>query len=70
KFVRALLGAKKVTQHTSKSTWQYVPLVNFAVDSDINWKLSIHDIDLQLYKKYALTREEILFIETNVEEMA
>lgn len=70
KFVRALLGAKKVTQHTSKSTWQYVPLVNFAVDSDINWKSSIHDIDLQLYKKYALTREEILFIETNVEEMA
>lgn len=70
KFVRALLGAKKVTQHTSKSTWHYVPLQDFTANSDIDWSKSISEIDAQLYHKYSLTKEEIQFIENNVEEMA
>lgn len=36
---------------------------------DIDWSQSIADIDAQLYKKYALTDEEVDFIETRVKEM-
>ena len=39
-----------------------------------SWELvagtSIHDIDLQLYRKYGLDEKEIDFIETHVKEMA
>lgn len=70
KFVRALLGVLKVTQHTSKGTWRYVPLQNFTPESDIDWSVSIADIDKQLYRKYGLTTEEIAFIESKVKEMA
>jgi hypothetical protein len=31
---------------------------------------SVHDIDLQLYRKYGLDEDEINFIETHVKEMA
>lgn len=69
KFSRALLGVKKVTQHNSKSVWIYVPEPNFTPNSDIDWSKSIHEIDLQLYRKYNLSTEEIEFIEKNVQEM-
>lgn len=69
KFLRVLVGAKKVTQHNPKSTWVCVPLQDFSKKSDINWKASLANIDKQLYKKYSLTDEEVSFIETNVKEM-
>ncbi len=70
KLVRALLGLIKKTQHTSPSSWAYVPLQDFTPSSDIDWTKSISDIDKQLYKKYGLSQEEIDFIETHVKEMA
>ncbi|MQN00597.1 MAG: restriction endonuclease [Lachnospiraceae bacterium] len=70
KFCRAMLGVKKATQHTAKSVWKYVPLQNFTNQSDIDWSKSIHEIDLQLYRKYGLDENEINFIETHVKEMA
>lgn len=70
KFARALLGILKVTQDNKKSVWKYVPLQDFTSASDIDWTKSIHEIDLQLYRKYNLSKEEIDFIETNVKEMA
>lgn len=70
KFARALLSIKKATQHTSKNVWTCVPLQDFSADSDINWSLSVHGIDLQLYRKYGLDQAEIDFIEKNVKEMA
>lgn len=70
KFARAMLGILKVTQHNPKSVWKYIPLQNFTAESDINWSLSIHEIDQQLYKKYGLSDEEISFIETHIREMA
>ena len=70
KIARALLGVKKATQHNPKSVWKYVPLQDFTSSSDIDWSKSIHEIDLQLYKKYGLNQEEIDFIEKNVKEMA
>lgn len=69
KFARALLGVKKVTQHNPKATWNFVPLQNFALGSDINWSKSISEIDEQLYKKYNLSDAEIKFIETRVQAM-
>lgn len=69
KFARACLGIKKVTQHNTKVAWEYVPLQDFTKKSDIDWSLPIKDIDKRLYEKYALSEEEIEFIEKNVREM-
>ena len=70
KFVRALLDAKKVTQDNPIDTWVCVPTQNFTSSSDIDWSKSVHEIDLQLYRKYGLDEDEINFIETHVKEMA
>lgn len=70
KFVRALIGILKVTQHITPSTWQFVPLQDFTPASDIDWSQPVAGIDQQLYRKYGLSDEEIAFIETHVKEMA
>ena len=69
KFARTLLGVLKATQNGSKPCYRMIPLQDFTPSSDIDWSKSIHEIDLQLYKKYGLSDEEINFIETNVKEM-
>lgn len=70
KFCRVMLGVLKITQHNSPEKWAYVPLPDFSAKSDIDWNVSIANIDRQLYKKYRLSAEEIEFIETHVKEMA
>ena len=70
KFLRALLGVRKVTQALTPGKFDYVPLQDFTSNSDIDWSVSIKAIDQQLYKKYNLTDEEITFIETHVKEMS
>ena len=70
KFTRAMLGILKITQDCPGPKWAYVPLQDFTPDSDIDWGKSIHEIDLQLYKKNDLDEEEIEFIETHVKEMS
>ena len=69
KFARAMLGVLKITQDNPPETWAKVPLQNFRADSDIDWTVSVAEIDAQLYKKYNLSDEEIKFIEDNVKEM-
>lgn len=69
KFARAMLGVLKVTQDNKKMVWKYVPLQDFTNKSDIDWSVSIANIDSQLYKKYGLSEDEISFIEANVKEM-
>lgn len=69
KFARCLLSVLKVTQIGNKPVYRYIPLQDFTANSDINWSLSIPEIDQQLYKKYGLTQEEIDFIESHVKEM-
>ena len=64
-----MLGLLKVTQNNAKPVWIYVPLQDFTSKSDIDWTKSVHEIDLQLYKKYGLSKEEKDFIETHVKEM-
>ena len=65
KFVQAMLSIKKVTQHNTPATWEYVPMQDFTDASDIDWSKSLADIDRQLYRKYKLDWREIAFIETN-----
>jgi type II restriction enzyme len=69
KFCRVLLYVLKVTQDNLPAVWRYIPKQDFTSSSDIDWSVSIANIDKQLYKKYGLTDEEISFIETNVKEM-
>lgn len=69
KFARCMLGIFKVTQHTTREAWRAVPLQNFTQQSDINWDLSIPELDAALYQKYNLTQDEIDFIESNISAM-
>ena len=69
KFARCLLGTLKVTQNNNKDVWANVPLQNFTPLSDIDWTLSVSEIDKLLYKKYALSEEEEQFIESMITPM-
>lgn len=69
KFSRALLGILKVTQDNSKETWRFVPVQDFTSKSDIDWSKSIAEIDRQLYDKYGLSVDEVVFIEEKVRAM-
>ncbi|MBR3443522.1 MAG: Eco57I restriction-modification methylase domain-containing protein [Bacteroidaceae bacterium] len=59
RFFRFLVMLKKVTQDTTKSVYQFVPLQDFSHP----WT------DEMLYKKYGLTDEEIAFIESMIRPM-
>ena len=69
KFARFMVGTMKATNGLKFEVWSNVPLQNFTENSDIDWSKSVHDIDIQLYKKYGLDESEINFIETRVKEM-
>lgn len=69
KFFRALLGILKNTQDAPARVYEYIPLQDFSINSDINWNMSLTEIDQQLYDKYNLTQEERDFIERKVESM-
>ena len=69
KFARALLCTLKVTQSNAVETWSNIPIQNFTNESDIDWSKSIHEIDLQLYKKYGLGKKEVQFIEKTMKPM-
>ena len=64
-----MLGVLKVTQDNNPGKWRWVPLQNFTSTSDIDWSVSVHEIDQQLYRKYDLNEQEIEFIETHIKEM-
>ena len=69
RFVRFLIAQLAATQHLSKEKFGYVPLQDFTFHSDINWSEPISSIDQQLYRKYALTADEIAFIEKTIKPM-
>ena len=59
----------KGSQDATSKTFGLVPLQNFNSNNDINWNLTTHEIDLQLYNKYNLSDEEIEYIEGKIKEM-
>lgn len=69
KFARVLLYTLKTGRMNNRDTWKNVPLQDFTDKSDIDWSKSVHEIDLQLYRKYGLDEKEIAFIEEKVKAM-
>lgn len=69
RFLRVMLGVLKVTQDNKKFVWSFVPNQDFSDLSDINWSVSVSNIDKQLYKKYSLSASDIEFIDRNVKEV-
>lgn len=69
KFLRFMVGIVKSSQNLYQPVYRFVPIQDFASKSDIDWNKNIHEIDLQLYKKYNLTDDEINYIESKIKEM-
>lgn len=69
KFFHALIFVSKNTQNSMQNDYRFVPLQDFTEKSDIDWSMSIEDIDRQLYAKYNLNDEEIAFIESMIKPM-
>jgi len=67
KFFRFLVLQKKKTQNVSKEVFEFVPMLNFKDNCDIDWKRNIKEIDEQLYEKYNLSKEEINYINDKIE---
>lgn len=69
KFLRFMVGVMKSSRNIYQVVYRFVPLQNFTNESDIDWSKSIAEIDAQLYSKYALSTEEITFIESMIKPM-
>lgn len=69
KFLRVMVGIMKSSRAIYQNVYKFVPIQNFTDKSDIDWSKSIHEIDLQLYKKYNFTDDEINYIELKIKEM-
>lgn len=69
KFVRYLISIVKANQNGTRQTYRYVPMQDFTENSDIDWSKSIPEIDKQLYAKYNLSEDEIVFIEEKIKPM-
>lgn len=59
-----LIAQIKKTQNAARNVYKFVPMQNFDNDSDIDWDKNVSEINALLYKKYNLSKEEILFIES------
>jgi hypothetical protein len=69
KFLRFMVSILKVSQNVYQNVYQFVPLQDFTSNSDINWNKTIKEIDSQLYHKYLLSEEEIIYIENKIQEV-
>ena len=69
KFSRYLLRQGVTSVNVTRECFAFVPMQDFTECSDIDWSKSIEEIDVQLYKKYKLTDEEIAFIESMIKPM-
>lgn len=69
KFLRFLLLQSLVSMNISRNNFRFVPLQDFTSQSDIDWSVSISEIDEQLYEKYGLSDDEIAFIEKMIKPM-
>lgn len=69
KFVRFLHSLAKSSQDATSKTYKFVPVQDFKENSDIDWRKDVSSIDLELYEKYKLSKEEIQFIEESIKPM-
>ena len=68
-FLRFMHSLVKASQDATSKTYKFVPLQDFTKNSDIDWNLSIDEINTQFYNKYNLSTEEIDFIESMIKPM-
>lgn len=69
KFTRFLHSLAKNSQHGTRNTYRFVPVQDFSNNSDIDWSVSVQEVDKQLYKKYELSEDEINHIESRIKPM-
>lgn len=69
RFTRYLHGLAKGSQDATSKTFRFVPVQDFSNDSDIDWSVSVKEVDKQLYEKYGLSEEEINHVERRIKEM-
>ncbi|MBY0123189.1 Eco57I restriction-modification methylase domain-containing protein [Bacillus sp. S/N-304-OC-R1] len=69
RFSRYLHSLAKGSQDATSRTFRFVPIQDFSNDSDIDWSVSVQEVDNQLYKKYGLSDEEINHIERRIKAM-
>ncbi len=70
KFVRYLHSLAKASHDATAKTYRFIPLQDFSNNSDIDWSLSIQEIDQQLFDKYGLTTEERRHIDQKIKDMS
>lgn len=69
KFTRYLHSLSKGSHDAAAKTYRFIPLQDFTDGSDIDWSVSVKEVDKQLYKKYGLSVDEINHIESKIKEM-
>lgn len=69
KFLRYMVSILKTSHNVTQIVYKFVPLQDFTDKSDIDWSKNIEEIDKQLYKKYALSEDEISYIENKIKPM-
>lgn len=69
KFARYLHGLAKSSHDATARTYRFVPIQDFSSNSDIDWSVSVSEIDQQLFEKYGLSEEERQHIESSIKEM-
>ena len=69
KFARYLHSLAKASQDATAKTYRFIPLQDFSNNSDIDWSVSVQEVDQQLYKRYELSVDEINHIERRIKEM-
>lgn len=69
KFSRYLHSLAKASQDATQKTYRFIPLQDFTMNSDIDWKKSILEIDEQLHGKYGFNKMEIEYIDSKIKSM-
>lgn len=69
KFARYLHSLAKGSQDATSRTFRFVPIQDFSDESDIDWSVSIQEVDKQLFEKYGLSDDEINHIESRIKSM-
>lgn len=68
-FFKVLFNGLKTKLGSTKENFMCIPMQDFSSTSDIDWSQDICNIDIQLYKKYGLSEDEIKYIESTIKPM-
>ncbi|MET3802227.1 hypothetical protein ABID70_002182 [Clavibacter michiganensis] len=69
RFARFLHSKAKVSQHGTKGTYRFVPRVDLAPTSSIDWTASADAVDDQLFDLYQLSDDEREHISSSIKPM-